>query len=81
MKKFGTPIGAGPGRAKLNVGFEGVGTPPEPCGGAGLDGRGVEDVGDLPTPGVGPVERPPALLPQRGWTAFGLTGEDGRCAL
>jgi hypothetical protein len=38
MKKFGTPIGAGPGNAKLNVGFEAVGTPPAPVGGAGLDG-------------------------------------------
>jgi hypothetical protein len=30
MKKFGTPIGAGPGNAKLNVGFDADGTPPEP---------------------------------------------------
>ena len=28
MKKFGTPIGAGPGSAKENVGSAGVGTPP-----------------------------------------------------
>jgi hypothetical protein len=28
MKKFGTPNGAGPGNEKLNVGFDGVGTPP-----------------------------------------------------
>jgi hypothetical protein len=27
MKKFGTPIGAGPGRANEKVGFDGVGTP------------------------------------------------------
>jgi hypothetical protein len=32
MKKFGTPIGAGPGSANENVGFDGVGTPPLPCG-------------------------------------------------
>jgi hypothetical protein len=37
MKKFGTPIGAGPGRAKENVGFAGVGTPPEDLGAGGLD--------------------------------------------
>jgi hypothetical protein len=30
MKKFGTPIGAGPGRAKEKVGLAGVGTPPLP---------------------------------------------------
>lgn|SRR5579884_494928 len=29
MKKFGTPIGAGPGSAKENVGLAGVGTPAE----------------------------------------------------
>lgn len=27
MKKFGTPSGAGPGKANENVGFAGVGTP------------------------------------------------------
>jgi hypothetical protein len=27
MKKFGTPSGAGPGRANENVGFDGPGTP------------------------------------------------------
>jgi len=27
MKKFGTPIGAGPGSDSENVGFEAVGTP------------------------------------------------------
>jgi hypothetical protein len=35
MKKFGTPIGAGPGRAKENVGFAAVGTPPADRGGGG----------------------------------------------
>jgi hypothetical protein len=30
MKKFGTPIGAGPGSESENVGFDGVGTPPLP---------------------------------------------------
>jgi hypothetical protein len=30
MKKFGTPIGAGPGNANENVGFDDVGTPPKP---------------------------------------------------
>ena len=30
MKKFGTPIGAGPGSAKEKVGFEAEGTPPLP---------------------------------------------------
>jgi hypothetical protein len=30
MKKFGTPIGAAPGSAKLNVGLAPVGTPPAP---------------------------------------------------
>jgi hypothetical protein len=28
MKKFGTPTGAAPGDAKLNDGFDDVGTPP-----------------------------------------------------
>ena len=28
MKKFGTPIGAGPGRAREKVGLSGVGAPP-----------------------------------------------------
>jgi hypothetical protein len=32
MKKFGTPIGAGPGSANENVGFAAVGTPPLPEG-------------------------------------------------
>src|SRR2546423_893612 len=31
MKKLGTPSGAGPGWAKLNVGFVGVGTPSGRC--------------------------------------------------
>jgi hypothetical protein len=30
MKKFGTPIGAGPGSANENVGLSALGTPPEP---------------------------------------------------
>ena len=34
MKKFGTPIGAGVGKANENVGFCGVGTPPELFSGA-----------------------------------------------
>ena len=34
MKKFGTPIGAGPGVASEKLGFDGVGTP------FGLEGRG-----------------------------------------
>jgi len=28
MKKFGTPIGAGPGKASVKVGSAGVGAPP-----------------------------------------------------
>jgi hypothetical protein len=32
MKKLGTPIGAGPGSAKENVGLAAVGTPPGPVG-------------------------------------------------
>jgi hypothetical protein len=36
MKKFGTPMGAAPGRAKENVGLAGVGTPPLPVGGGAL---------------------------------------------
>jgi hypothetical protein len=36
MKKFGTPIGAGPGRAKEKVGLAGVGTPPLVAGGGGV---------------------------------------------
>jgi hypothetical protein len=81
MKKFGTPIGAGPGIAKLNVGFEAVGTPPGPRCGAGRDGPGVENFGDLPTARVEPLELLPALLPERGATAFGLTREEGCCVL
>ena len=45
MKKLGTPIGAGPGSAKENVGFAGVGTPPLPRGGGfdlGFDEGGFE---------------------------------------
>ena len=41
MKKFGTPIGAGPGSANEKVGLDGVGTPgpvgPEAFGLAGFD--------------------------------------------
>jgi hypothetical protein len=36
MKKFGTPIGAGPGNAEEKVGFEDVGTPPAPLRAPGL---------------------------------------------
>jgi hypothetical protein len=36
MKKFGTPIGAAPGNANENVGFDADGTPPEPRSFAGL---------------------------------------------
>ena len=36
MKKFGTPTGAGPGRAKEKLGFDGVGAPPSSRAGAGL---------------------------------------------
>jgi hypothetical protein len=42
MKKFGTPGRAGPGYAKLNVGFAAVGTPPLPAIGAVLDTVVVE---------------------------------------
>lgn len=35
MKKFGTPIAAGPGSAKEKVGLEGVGTPSRLTGGGG----------------------------------------------
>src|SRR5690349_16688107 len=35
MKKFGTPICAGPGVASKNVGLAGVGTPLACCGGGG----------------------------------------------
>src|SRR5947209_19328978 len=40
MKKFGTPIGAGPGRAKEKDGFDGVGTPPGPIVGGVLTWAG-----------------------------------------
>src|ERR1700748_2603192 len=36
MKKFGTPIGAGPGRASGEVGLAGVGTPLLVTGGGGV---------------------------------------------
>jgi len=43
MKKFGTPIGAGPGVASEKVGFSGVGTPPAPVGPLGrAGGRGLD---------------------------------------
>ena len=35
MKKFGTPIAAGPGSENEKVGFDGEGTPPEPRGAGG----------------------------------------------
>jgi hypothetical protein len=38
MKKFGTPTGAAPGIAKLNDGFDEVGTPPVDRAGFGLVG-------------------------------------------
>jgi hypothetical protein len=38
MKKFGTPIGAGPGRANEKVGLDGVGTPLLVTGGGGVGG-------------------------------------------
>src|SRR5205085_2656346 len=41
MKKFGTPIGAGPGSANENVGFDGVGTPPGPIVGGALTVAGL----------------------------------------
>lgn len=36
MKKFGTPIGDGPGNENEKVGFAEVGTPPLPFGEGGL---------------------------------------------
>jgi hypothetical protein len=57
MKKFGTPIGAGPGNAKLKVGFEEVGTPPAPRIGPGFAGGGVLVVEPLP-PDVEPLPEP-----------------------
>ena len=36
MKKFGTPIGAGPGSESEYVGFDGVGTPLLVTGGGGV---------------------------------------------
>lgn len=47
MKKFGTPIGAGPGSEKEKVGFDAVGTPPLPRILAGL-----EDLAGLWDPGA-----------------------------
>jgi hypothetical protein len=38
MKKFGTPIGAAPGAANENVGFDTVGTPLAAYGGGGPRG-------------------------------------------
>jgi hypothetical protein len=38
MKKFGTPMGAGPGSANEKVGLDGVGTPPLVTGGGGVVG-------------------------------------------
>jgi len=45
MKKFGTPTGAAPGVAKLNDGFEEVGTPP-----VARDGLGLVGVVEVPVP-------------------------------
>jgi hypothetical protein len=54
MKKFGTPIGAGPGSANENVGFAGVGTPPAEVAGAGF---GAGFFAGLPPDGFdGPLE-------------------------
>jgi hypothetical protein len=47
MKKFGTPIGAGPGSAKEKVGFAGVGMPLGATGGAGLGAAGAGLAGFL----------------------------------
>jgi hypothetical protein len=46
MKKFGTPIGAGPGSANEKVGLAAVGTPPWPEG-FGLEGCFFEFVFDF----------------------------------
>jgi hypothetical protein len=45
MKKFGTPIGAGPGSANENVGFDGVGTPFPELFGLGFGLLGAFDLG------------------------------------
>lgn len=48
MKKFGTPICAGPGTENEKVGLAGVGTPPPPRGAAGVEGAVVAGLGALP---------------------------------
>jgi hypothetical protein len=56
MKKFGTPIGAGPGSASENVGFPADGTPPEPRNG----GLGeCDDEPDEPPDPEPPAPEPP----------------------
>jgi hypothetical protein len=70
MKKFGTPIGAAPGRANENVGLAGVGTPLAVTGGAAL-GAGGDGFAGLAA-GLGGA---PGLL-----AGFGLAGADGRPA-
>jgi hypothetical protein len=63
MKKFGTPSGAGPGRAKLNVGFSAVGTPPGPVAlGCATEGLAVFFAFLLvEVDGVGAADAPPEL--------------------
>ena len=48
MKKFGTPIAAGPGTANENVGFAGEGTPPASRNG----GNGGGGPGGAALPGL-----------------------------
>jgi hypothetical protein len=62
MKKFGTPIGAGPGSANENVGFAAVGTPLAERGFSGAT-FGLDCPGPPGEPGL-PFE-PPPLPPER----------------
>jgi hypothetical protein len=67
MKKFGTPIGAGPGSENEKLGLVGDGTPFFAVGAGGFDEvevlvEGLGPVGPLPPPRLGPVG---PLLPPR----------------
>jgi hypothetical protein len=82
MKKFGTPIGAGPGVASEKVGFDAAGEPSEfvwtGAGADGVAGAGSECVGfdDLvffpqPRPEVEPEEQPFEVEPApASWLPF-----------
>src|SRR3954447_25752000 len=78
MKKFGTPICAGPGVASENVGLAGVGAPSGRLGGAGAGLWGAGSTRPAPDawlsapPAVFAPERPVRVPRDAGAFGFGL---------